>query len=103
MGSSSYTVALILLVPGGVRLWHSQLYGATLRYSSLRSIVSWIKLFTPILNVTGKSECKDVVGYLSNLENEENNVVKVLHDSDVSAIFVQLDKQRRLPKTWEVV
>jgi uncharacterized protein YfbU (UPF0304 family) len=56
------------------------------------------------LNVTGKSdeEWKDVFGYISNLKNEENNVIKVLQDSEeVAAIFFQLDKQRRLPEIWE--
>jgi hypothetical protein len=34
MGSSSSTVATVLLAPGGVRLRHHQLCGATLRYNS---------------------------------------------------------------------
>ncbi|KAK4007321.1 hypothetical protein OUZ56_012481 [Daphnia magna] len=37
-------------------------------------------------------EWKDVVYYLCGLQNDENNVFKVLHDADeeVAAIFVQL-------------
>ena len=57
--------------------------------------------------ITGKSddEWKDVVEILSNLKNDENNVIKVLRDSkkEVAAIFVQLSKQRRLYSKYGAV
>ncbi|KAK4006107.1 hypothetical protein OUZ56_011262 [Daphnia magna] len=56
--------------------------------------------------LTGKSdeEWKDVVEILSNLKNDENNVIKVLHDNEeVAAIFVQLGKQRRLYSKYGAV
>jgi hypothetical protein len=60
-----------------------------------------------LLNLTGKSdvEWKDVVEILSNLKNDENNVIKVLHDpnEEVAAIFVQLGKQRRLYSKYGIV
>nr|CAH0109598.1 unnamed protein product [Daphnia galeata] len=50
-------------------------------------------------------EWKDVVEILSNLKNDENNGIKVLHDSnkEVAAIFVQLSKQRKLYSKYGAV
>lgn len=54
--------------------------------------------------LTGKSanEWRDTVDYLMDLQKEENNVIMVLHDADgeVAAIYVQLEKQRQMYRTY---
>lgn len=56
--------------------------------------------YTLFTIITGKSEdeWRDTVKFLEALQKDENNVVNVLHDADgeVAAIFVQMERQRKL-------
>ncbi|KZS05694.1 Uncharacterized protein APZ42_031049 [Daphnia magna] len=81
--------------PTKVRKLLQDKYGANLISKDLVNIKQ---------TLTGKSDNEwiDTVDYMMDLQKDHNNVIKVLHNSDgeVAAIFVQLEKQRQLYKTY---
>ncbi|KAK4004213.1 hypothetical protein OUZ56_005955 [Daphnia magna] len=82
--------------PTKVRKLLQDKYGANLISKDLVNIKQ---------TLTGKpdNEWIDTVDYMMEQQKDHNNVIKVLHNSDgeVAAIFVQLEKQRQLYKTYE--
>lgn len=65
-------------------------------------IITKILLTSRIFLGKPDNEWIDTVDYMMEQQKDHNNVIKVLHNSDgeVAAIFVQLEKQRQLYKTY---
>lgn len=65
-------------------------------------VITKILLTSRIFLGKSDNEWIDTVDYMMDLQKDHNNVIKVLHNSDgeVAAIFVQLEKQRQLYKTY---